>query len=425
MRETMKKRWLLLFSALYFLTGGILTFHFAGRLQEKPVDMVFVNRIIQDTKNGWASGKFVKEPDCPYDYVVLDSQEKVLYQSSPLVPVTLYSAAQKHETIMDVADGDRHLGKVIIHTGYEKEMSAIRRVLITAYPLLLILLFLPLLLYLVYLKRQILDPFMEMKDFARHVAMGNLDFPLPMDKGHIFGAFTESFDIMRQQLKEARMREAKANQSKKELIASLSHDIKTPVASIKLVSELLLATQPDSKTRNKIATIYEKAGQIDHLVTNLFQASLEELEEMAVNVAEESSALIEPIILSADYNEKVHMDPIPGCILLMDSLRLSQVIDNIIHNSYKYAGTAITVTSQLANGELVLEFRDYGKGVPDEELPLLLQKFYRSSIHTSEKSDGSGLGLYISRRLMEQMGGSISCRNNPDGFSAVIGLRLL
>lgn len=114
MRETMKKRWLLLFSALYFLTGGILTFHFAGRLQEKPVDMVFVNRIIQDTKNGWASGEFVKEPDCPYDYVVLDSQEKVLYQTSPLVPVTLYSAAQKHETIMDVADGDRHLGKVII-----------------------------------------------------------------------------------------------------------------------------------------------------------------------------------------------------------------------------------------------------------------------------------------------------------------------
>lgn len=66
---------------------------------------------------------------------------------------------------------------------------------------------------------------------------------------------------------------------------------------------------------------------------------------------------------------------------------------------------------------LCIEFRDYGKGVPDEEIPYLFQKFYRGTPH-AKKSDGSGLGLYISRCLMEKMNGAITCFNREDGFSA-------
>ena len=88
-----------------------------------------------------------------------------------------------------------------------------------------------------------------MKDFAERIADGNLDIPLKMDRQNLFGAFTESFDIMRTELKKSRIAEANANESKKELVAKLSHDIKTPIASIKAASEVGAALSPDKKNR--------------------------------------------------------------------------------------------------------------------------------------------------------------------------------
>ena len=94
--------------------------------------------------------------------------------------------------------------------------------------------------------------------------------------------------------------------------------------------------------------------------------------------------------------------------------------NNIIHNSYKYADTAIHVSSTMTDSGLAFVFRDFGKGVPDEELPFLFQKYYRGSRQAEEKTEGFGLGLYISRLLMEQMGGDIQCRNFEDGFAVEV-----
>lgn len=421
-----RKRWFILAFILYLLLGGMVLCSLTAQIREVPVDTVAVNRIVRGTADAWETRKFenhggpAKEDGTFYDYSVLDNRGTLLFATSDAAPSSVHDAVLNHQTILDVETGGAVVGKVLISTSYDELLSKSRRQLINAALFFLALIAVPAGLYLLYLNRSVIRPFLELKDFARHVAAGNLDFPLPMDRGHIFGAFTESFDLMREQLKEARQREAEADRSKKELIASLSHDIKTPVASIKLISELLLATEAEGKTRDKIGTIYEKAGQIDRLVTNLFQASLEDLGKMTVNPAEESSELLAPIIRSADYCERVRLEPIPGCLLFMDTLRISQVIDNIIHNSYKYADTAIHVSSIMTESGLTLTFRDFGKGVPNEELPLLFQKYYRGSRQAVEKAEGSGLGLYISRLLMEQMGGDIQCRNLEDGFAVEV-----
>jgi len=102
---------------------------------------------------------------------------------------------------------------------------------------------------------------------------------------------------------------------------------------------------------------------------------------------------------------------------------LEQVIGNILNNAYKYAGSDINVVSDLTEDGLRVEFMDYGKGVPDEELPSLFTKFFRGS-NSGKKADGSGLGLYISKNLMERMGGIIECRNRSDGFSVILYLPL-
>ncbi|MDR1217504.1 MAG: hypothetical protein LBJ99_02835, partial [Oscillospiraceae bacterium] len=96
--------------------------------------------------------------------------------------------------------------------------------------------------FLFSLDRRILRPFQLMRGFARRVAAGELDVPLEMDRSNAFGAFTESFDLMREELRRARENESASERSKRELVASLSHDIQTPVASIEAVAELMEVT---------------------------------------------------------------------------------------------------------------------------------------------------------------------------------------
>lgn len=273
-----------------------------------------------------------------------------------------------------------------------------------------------------YCERRILFPFRKLQGFARAVAAGNLDLPLRMDKGGVFGAFTESFDLMREQLKTARENERNADQSKKELVASLSHDIKTPVASIKAATEFMLVTQRDEKDRRQLIRIGEKAEQINTLVTNLFSATLEELQQLSVTVKEIQSTEISRLILRADDKGRIQPFVIPDCIVRCDTVRLQQVFDNIIGNSYKYADSDMTVDSQIDGYNLNITIRDFGPGVAKDELPLIAGKYYRGK-NAADKS-GYGLGLFIAKTLLTQMSGSLRCENRPGGFAVILSLRL-
>ena len=276
----------------------------------------------------------------------------------------------------------------------------------------------------IYCERNILKPFRKLQSFAKRIAAGNLDVPLEMDRNNLFGAFTESFDLMREELNKARENELKADRSKKELVASLSHDIKTPVASIKAVTELMLVTVKDEREKKHLETISVKAEQINSLITNMFHATLEELHELNVNVAEVHSTLIPDLIKSADYLNRAGDFTVPSCIVLTDPLRLQQIFDNIIGNSYKYAGTDIQIRADFDEAEryVIIDIMDFGTGVPQEELPFLAGKFYRGK--NSAAKSGYGLGLYISKYLMEQMSGELKFDNRADGFTVRIMLRL-
>ena len=273
-----------------------------------------------------------------------------------------------------------------------------------------------------YCEQRILKPFRKLRRFARDVAMGNLDIPLEMDRSENFGAFTESFDLMREELKTARENERTAERSKKELVATLSHDIKTPVATIQAVTELMLVTSNDDEDKKQLGIINEKAEQINTLITNMFHATLEELQQLSVTVSEIHSTELPVLIQSSDYKMQVKPFKIPNCIVLADTVRLQQVFDNIIVNSYKYANTTIEVNAVFEEQFLIIEITDFGYGVPKDELPLLFNKFFRGK--DSENQSGYGLGLYISKYLMKQMSGDIYCRNHENGFTVELRLRL-
>ena len=120
-------------------------------------------------------------------------------------------------------------------------------------------------LYYVYLQKTMIKPFQNLQTFAKHIAQGDLNHHYPWIKVNIFGAFSESFDMMRDELCKAKEQERIANESKKELVAKLSHDIKTPIASIEAVSELMSVKSKDEKEKQQLAVIQAKATQIDAL----------------------------------------------------------------------------------------------------------------------------------------------------------------
>ena len=268
-------------------------------------------------------------------------------------------------------------------------------------------------------------PFNKLSDFAASVSKGNLDVPLNMDRHNYFGAFTESFDRMREELKLSNEREAAANRSKQELVAELSHDIKTPVATIKATCEVMEMKYKDPDVQDKVSVIKSKATSVEQLVDNMFRATLDDLDELKVTPREESSLIIEDMLGDLRFYGTVEQKgSVPECLISVDKLRLEQVIDNIAGNSFKYAGTPLEVEYKTEKDNIRVILSDRGPGVPEDELSLLTSKFYRGSAAEQSSKEGSGLGLYLASRFMEKMGGGIEVRNREGGgFTAEIIIR--
>ncbi len=356
------------------------------------------------------------------DYIVLDESGNLLYKTKSGLSESVNAAITHRDTILDITINDTTVGKVIIYNDGMHTLQSQKQTAIIVLSVAIVVSGGICIGYAVYMYYTMIRPFRKLKGFAERIAGGNLDIPLEMDRRNLFGAFTESFDIMRSELKKARLAEAQAQQSKKELVAKLSHDIKTPVASIKAVSEIGLAVTNNEKDEANYTHIIVKADQINTLVTNLFSATLEELQQLTVTPTSIDSKQVKVILENADYLHRATIPDIPECLVYADGLRLQQVFDNIFANSYKYAETEITVTAQKADNYIAIIIEDYGGGVLTEELPALKEKFKRGS--NAENSDGAGLGLYISDYFMKEMQGELNIENSEHGLKVTVTLAL-
>jgi len=384
-------------------------------------DTVTVNEIIQTVQNDWNSLE-THSNHWALDYVVLDSDGAVLYRTKPGLSESINAAISHKDTILDIEVGGSISGKLIVYNDDSLAFQTEKQTVIFAVIAVIVLQCGIGAAYFFYLRRTVIKPFHKLKSFAQRIAGGNLDIPLEMDRQNLFGAFTESFDIMRSELKKARIAEAKANASKKELVAKLSHDIKTPTASIKAASEVGAALAADEKNRENYMQIIQKADQINNLVTNLFSATLEELHELSVTPTDLKSEELRTLLQNADYLHRAEIPIVPDCMLFADKLRLQQVFDNIFANSYKYADTNINVTICLEDMYLTVCIEDYGGGIDESELSLLKEKFKRGS--NTKDTPGAGLGLYISDYCMKNMRGRLDIENGQSGLKAIVRIAL-
>ncbi len=279
-----------------------------------------------------------------------------------------------------------------------------------------------------YIYFAILRPFDKMKDFAEKIAQGNFEIPLNYERSNYFGAFTWAFDSMRREITKSRACEREAIENNKTVIATLSHDIKTPISSIRAYAEGLEANMDStSEKREKyLSVIMKKCDEVSRLTNDLFLHSLSDLDKLKINSERfELCGFIENAVgeIAAEQNDVRFMDPNFTAVVSADKNRLVQITENLINNARKYAKFHIDVFVTQSDGNVEIHFRDYGRGIPDEDMPFIFDKFYRGKNCGNEQ--GSGLGLYIVKYIADQMHGKVLLHNHSDGLEAIISLPII
>ena len=408
----MRLRNVLIVSCLSLLCFFGIFQSFITKLEYQATDSIEVNDIYKQIERDLEKETIDQVKERYACKIILKKEEG--YRSE------LHKAIKSGDVIIDYLDGDILVGKIIF-PGNSSSIILLKNRLSTAVWVLFGVIITILLIVACIIHSKVLRPFQSLQRFANQISVGNLDIPLTMDKENYFGAFTESFDMMREELKKAKQGEYEANISKKELVAGLSHDIKTPVATIKALCEILDIKLQDEETISKIRTINQKADVIDKLISNMFHATLEELKALKIEPSEELSTIISQMFCDVNHYGKIHItNELPGCLIYCDKLRLNQVIDNIINNSYKYADTDIDISFEEGENFISIEIRDYGTNLTDGVIPLVFEKFYRGENASSHS--GAGLGLYLAKQFMEGMEGGIECFVDR-GFVVVLTIK--
>lgn len=421
----MKMRTMAIFYTAVILLFGVLSFFTINKISAEQLDMVEVNNsfkqieaILDDSsRENWK--EISEELENQYECTILFYDDSN-YQSR------LLECLKKGDVVLDYEHDGKLLAKIsFVNTtiNFEEQKEALMRIVLVAISAIW---FLGMVLF-VYFYMGYVRPFHKLKNFAGEVARGNLDMPLSMTKSNYFGVFTESFDIMREELRRAKENEYKANVSKKELVAELSHDIKTPIATIKAACEVIEVKSAKSEgiggleLHDKVQLIEKKADVVEQLINNMFHATLEELEVLKVEPQEELSTCIDEMFKELQVYGNIHIEnQIPQCLLWMDKLRMVQVIDNIVNNAMKYAKTDVHISYSQRDNGILIRIKDDGSGVPEEDLAKVSEKFYRGSNVAGE--NGSGLGLYLTKMFMEKMEGQMNCYND-NGFVVELFLR--
>ena len=415
---------------LYFLAVLGLWYFFGredGFDSVRGRDITVLNDITMNAGEYWDNLEKLNEKGYGADYVILNTENAILFSSiktkSSDEVYSVQSAIKKGYPYAYVMINNTVRGCVVLIEDGLGKLHSLRNGMILGLIAFGVLLIFIACMYGKYIEKNIITPFDNMKNFAGRIAEGKLDEVLVMDKNNMFGSFTESFDIMREELDASRKREVALQRRERELVASLSHDLKTPITGIKVTTELLKAKLEAGKTdgmEEKLDNIYKKTEQIDVLVSDLFSSTLEDLGEFKVSCTDEKASVLGEIIAKYDDKSKVVATDIPDVLIHIDTKRMSQVIGNIISNSYKYAGTKIDVSYRIEEEFLEMTIRDYGPGVPEEELSLIANKFYRGKQWTDSKQEGSGLGLYIAKMLMEKMDGELLPESKGEGLSITL-----
>ena len=278
-----------------------------------------------------------------------------------------------------------------------------------------------------YLHRSIVAPFLRLDAFAEEVARGNLDAPLAYERANPFGSFAWAFDHLRVELARSRAAEAEADEAYKTALASLSHDLRTPLAALRAHAEALemgLARTPEERAAYE-RLIQEKCDEAAALVEDLLSHALADMGRIQVACeAQDAAPILRACVEGFSSAVPLSCAQVDAARVSVDAKRLAQAVDNLLANAAKHAPGARVEVSGVRTAEAYrITVRDFGPGMAPEDLPFAQMRFFRGA--NAKEVPGAGLGLFISAHLAERMGGRLMVENAEPGLRAVIELPLL
>ena len=282
----------------------------------------------------------------------------------------------------------------------------------------------------------VVEPIHMLQLATQNIKNGNLDFEVEVHNKDEIGELCEDFEEMRKRLKDNAEEKLRAEQQNKELISNISHDLKTPITAIKGYVEGLMDGVADTpeKQNKYLQTVYSKAIDMDRLINELSFYSKIDTNKIPytfhrINVvgyfedcAEDLGRELEDEQIGFTYENSVD----DSVQMIADAEQMKRVINNIVGNSKKYSDkTERKIQMRIKDvGDFIqVEIEDNGRGIAAKDLPYIFDRFYRTDASRNSSKGGSGIGLSIVKKIMEDHGGKIWA-SSKEGVGTVMYLVL-
>lgn len=281
-----------------------------------------------------------------------------------------------------------------------------------------------------WIYRSVATPLVKLRKATQNIKDGNLDFVLDVEGADEFAELCRDFEEMRRRLKESAEEKLVLDKENKELISNISHDLKTPITAVKGYVEGIMDGVADTpeKMDRYVRTIYNKTVEMDHLINELtFYSKIDtnripytfsklNVEDYFSDCAEEVGLELETRGIQLCYANYVDSD----VQVIADEEQIRRVIHNIISNAIKYMDKGkgmkgiIQIRVKDVGDFVQVEIEDNGKGIAAKDLPYIFDRFYRTDVSRNSAKGGSGIGLSIVRKILEDHGGKVWATSRED-----------
>ncbi len=329
-----------------------------------------------------------------------------------------YNELEKYVKQIDFKFSDGSPGSVFVITKVNSLIS--KHLLVDMFIAIVVILIFTSLMLTQWIQKGVLNPINELNHAMRKIKEGNFDFALQTDAKGEIGDLYRNYEDMRLRLKESAEEKLQHEKQNKELVSNISHDLKTPITAIKGYVEGIMDGVADTpeKMDKYIKTIYNKAMDMDKLINELTVYSGIDNNRIPynfhrINVADYFGDCIEEVGLDLDsrgielnYSNLVE----PDTNVIADPEQMKKVINNIISNSVKYMDKSHGVIDIRILDEvdsIRVEIEDNGKGIAQKDLQRVFERFFRTDASRNSAQGGSGIGLSIVKKIIEDHGGYI------------------
>lgn len=327
---------------------------------------------------------------------------------------------------------DESPGTVFIVTCMERIVPEVKKMVIDMGVSVVLILMFTAGMLTVWIYRGIINPIKRLQMATQNIKEGNLDFTIAEGSHDEIGELCRNFEDMRLRLKESAEEKITSEKENKVLISNISHDLKTPITAIKGYVEGIMDGVADTPEKHDkyIRTIYNKANEMDTLINELTLYSKIDANRIPynfkrINVADYFSDCVEEVglELEAENIKLTYINYVDVDVqIIADPEQLRRVINNIIGNSVKYLDKEqgfINIRIRDVGDFIQVELEDNGKGIAAKDLPYIFDRFYRTDASRNSATGGSGIGLSIVRKIIEDHGGKIWA-NSKEGTGTIM-----